>query len=118
MTLTTRTTFRVVGIELGANERLATETHVTPRLKAALQSGQRLVGLAVPAAGAAQMWRTTILAKALYGCEVRNITHRDLRPLCLQGKQVIGNKAPLANSNLAATEVVCGPPLGACAVRD
>ena len=62
------------------------------------------------------MWRTT--AQALYGCEIREVSHAQLRPLCAQGKSGISNKVPLELSNYCAAEAVCGPPLGACAVRD
>ena len=59
--LATRATFRVVGIELGDRERVATETDFTPRLQKALLTGKRLFGLEVPAAVAAHMWHTTVL---------------------------------------------------------
>ena len=67
---------------------------------------------------AAQMWRTTILAQCLYGCEIWEMSHEQLRSLCAQGESGISNKVPLELSNYCAAEAVCGPPLGACAVRD
>ena len=118
VSLQTSRTFRVVGIELGANERRATSAHFTPRLTKALRSGKRLVSMEVPAAVAAQMWRTTILPQALYGCEVRNITKGDLKPLHTQGKMVVTLKAPLELSNCSAAEITHDLPLGTCAVRD
>ena len=48
----------------------------------------------------------------------REVSHAQLRPLCAQGKTGISNKVPLELSNYCAAEAVCGPPLGACAVRD
>ena len=116
--LATRATFRVVGIELGANERAATDAQFSSRLQKALLTGKRLFGLDVPAAVAAHMWRTTVLAQGLYGCEIRNVTHNQLRPLCVQGKALVARKAPLELANFCAAEAVCGPPLGACAARD
>ena len=71
--LATRATFRVVGIELGANERAATDAQFSSRLQKALLTGKRLFGLDVPAAVAAHMWPTTVLAQRLYGCEIRNV---------------------------------------------
>ena len=116
--LTTRATFRMVGVELGSNERVATQRHLEPRLAKALLAGKRLASIDVPTAVAAQLWRTTVLPQALYGCEVRRITSGQLRPLCIQGRQVVARKAPVALSHYGAMEVVCGLPLGKCAVRD
>ena len=47
--LTTRVTFKVVGIELGAKERVASLAHFAPRLQKTLHSGKRLLSLEVPA---------------------------------------------------------------------
>ena len=116
--MTTRATFEVVGIELGAKERVASLAHFAPRLQKALHSGKRLLSLEVPAGVAAQMWRTTVLAQALYGCEIREVSHAQLRPLCAQGKSGISNKVPLELSNYCASEAALGSPLGACAARD
>ena len=93
--LATRATFCVVGIELGGRERAATEAHSTSWLQKALLAGKRLFGLEVSAAVAAHMWRTTVLAQGLHGCEIRNISHNQLRPLCVQGKVLAARKAPL-----------------------
>ena len=118
ISLSTRATFRVVGIELGGNESAATAAHCAPRIAKALLSGKRLAGLDVPAAVAAQLWRATVLAQGLYGSKVRNLTKAQLRPLCMQGRQVVPTKAHLCLSHFGAIEIVGGPPLGACAVRD
>ena len=64
---------KVVGIELGATDRLVTVAQFAPRLAKALQTGRRLAALDVPAAVAAQTWRATTLAQGLYGCELRDI---------------------------------------------
>jgi len=111
-------TYHVVGIELGANDRLATVAHLSPRLSKALQTGRRLAALDVPAAVAAQLWRSTVLAQGLYGCELRNITSNDVVPLVAQGKALIVAKTPLQLSHYRASEVITGPPMGSCALRD
>ena len=41
------------------------------------------------------MWRTTVLAQGLHGCEIRNISHNQLRPFCVRGKVLVARKAPL-----------------------
>ena len=48
-------TFKVVGIELGATDRLATVAHFAPRLVKALQPGRRLAALDVSTAVAEQI---------------------------------------------------------------
>ena len=92
MTLTSRPTFRVVGIELGDHERTATSAHVASRLAKALQTGRRLASLTVPAAVSSSMWRTTVLPQGLYGSEIRHVTPAQLRPLCMQGKNLVTQK--------------------------
>ena len=116
--LDVRATFRIVGVELGAQERVATSSHVAQRIPKALLSGQRLAGLAVPAPLAAHLWRTAILPQALYGSEIRRVTPRHIWPLVVQGRRVVARKAPLSLSHYAAAEVLHGPALGACAVTD
>ena len=116
--LVTAATFRMVGVELGSQEREVTAAHVKPRLAKALLAGRRLAGIPVPTAVAAQMWRMAILPQALYGCEVRSITKGELQSLCLQGRMIVPKKLPLALSRYGAIEMVTGLPLGACAVRD
>ena len=116
--LTTRSTFRMVGIELGDNEELATSVHLDARLPEALVAGRRLAGLSLPTAIAAQMWRTAILPKALYGCEIRLVSHGQLLPLWALGKTTIPRMGPLYLNTYAAAEVLGGLPLGGHAVRD
>ena len=84
--LVSRATFHMVGIELGMNEQVTSAAHVESRLPLALLSAKRLAGLGVPAAVAMHIWRTAVLPQALYGCEVRNITHGHLQPLWGYGK--------------------------------
>ena len=95
--LLTRETFRIVGIELGLVERSTTVRHATPRCEKAQLTVKRLAALPVPASVAAQMWRSTVLAQALYGCEVRQLTTALLKPLCTQARSVV-HKPPLALS--------------------
>ena len=116
--LETRATFRIVGVELGANEHVATAAHILGRLPKALLGGRRLAALDVPTAVAAQLWRTAILPQGLYGSEVRRISSNQLWPLTLQGRNVVSRKPPTSISYFGALEVLSGPPLGACAFRD
>ncbi len=116
--LTTRSTFKMVGIELGNSEKAATVAHLEARLPSALQASRRLAGLSLPAAVAVQMWRTAVLPQALYGCEVRNVTMTQLMPVWVTGKKTIPMLAPLELSSYAAVEVLGGLPLGCHALRD
>ena len=112
--LTTWATFKLA---LSLGSKSASLAHFASRLqKAPLR--ETPLSLEVPAGAAAQMWHTTVLAQALYGCEIREVSHAQLRPLCAQGKSGISNKVPLELSNYCEAEAVCGPPLGACAARN
>ena len=116
--LTSRATFRIVGVEqLGLNEAEATKAHTQPRLQKVFMSAKRLESLPIPAAVAAQMWRTTVLPQALYGCEIRHLSPEQLRFLRVQGRKAIASKPQLAISTYGANEVIFGLPLGACAAR-
>ena len=66
---------------MGAHEQAASAVHVDSRLPKALLAARRLSSLGVPAAVAMNMWRTAVLPQALYGCEVRNISHAQLQSL-------------------------------------
>jgi len=116
--LISRSTFRIVGIELGSSDKTTTSIHATPRMEKAMLSGKRLASLPVPTAVAAQIWRSLVLPQALYGCELRRYPLSQLTPLLRQGRQVVAHKAPLSLSVFGAIEVITGLPLGACAVRD
>ena len=115
--LTTRSTFRMVGIELGSNEKVATAAHLVTRLPNALCACQRLVGLGLPTSIAAQMWRTAVLPQALYGCEIRNVTFPQIQSLWATGKNNIPMLLPLRLNPFAAAEIRGGLPLGDHAVR-
>ena len=116
VTLTCRPTFRVVGIELGADARLATTAHFAPRLRKALVTGRRLAALPIPAALTSTMYRCTVLAQGMYGCEIRNVTSANVLPLLVQGKQMLAAKHPLQLAHYCASEVITGPPTGACSL--
>jgi len=116
--LQTRATFKIVGVELGLHEATATKAHATPRLQKASLSAQRLGSLPLPAAVVAQIWRSKVLAQALYGCELRHIPAAQLRSLRVQGRKAIAHKPQLGISTYGANEVLFGLPLGACAARD
>ena len=66
VTLYTQDTFHIVGVELGLAERPTTVKHLTPRLAKAQLTVKRLAALPVPATVAAQMWRSAVLAQALW----------------------------------------------------
>ena len=65
--LDVRATFRIVGVELGANERVYTDAHVAQWIPKALLGGRRLAGLDVPTAVAAQLWRTAFPKRCTAG---------------------------------------------------
>jgi hypothetical protein len=111
-------TFRMVGVVFGANDRLATEAHLEPRLKKAMAATRRLRMLDLPASLCALLWRTAVLPQALYGCEVRNVTPAQLTPLSRAGQAAVASKSPLLLNSWRASEVLTGPPLGHTAVMD
>jgi hypothetical protein len=110
--------FRVVGIVVGLPEAAATALHLEKRLPKAMATARRLQSLDVPAAVAAQLWRSTVLPQVLYGCEVRNVTAAQLAPLTTLGKSLLAVKFPLQLNVWRAPEVLLGPPLGASALLD
>jgi hypothetical protein len=116
--LTTQSTFRMVGIALGSNEALATAVKLEARLPSALVAGRRLAGLSLPVAIASQMWRTAILPRELYGCEIRAIAPTQVLPLWALGKTTVPRLEPLHLNQYAAAEVLGGLPLGCHAIRD
>ena len=92
----------------GAGRRVT----VASRLAKALQTGRRLGSAAV----SFSMWRATVLPQGLFGSEIRHVTPAQLRPLCMQSKNLVTQKLHI--SILTAPEVLGGVPLGASAVRD
>ena len=114
----TSSTFRMVGVALGLNERLVTETHFKPRLEKAMATTLRLRMLELPSSLSSLLWRTAVLPQALYGCEVRNITPAQLTPLSRAGQAAVAVKPPLQLNCWRAPEVLMGPPLGHSSVLD
>ena len=110
-------TFRIVGIELGANEGVASSIHLAKRLPQALIGGRRFVALDVPAVFASHLWKVAILPRALYACEIRHISPQQLTPSTTESRHVV-RKAPLAPYCFAASEVIHGPLLGTCAAQN
>ena len=110
--------FRMVGVVLGSPEDAATEMHLEKRLPKALETARRLQALRVPASLAAHLWRSTVLPQALYGCEVRHVTAKQLGPLVALGRSLLVKKAPLDLNCWRAPEVLMGPPLGDTSLRD
>jgi len=113
----TSATFRMVGVVLGSNERLASNAHFDPHLQRALATTRRLRMLTVPASISALLWRTAVLPQALYGSEIRHITPQRLQPLSRAGQAAVSSQAPLQLNCWRASEIVAGP-LGRTAVRD
>ena len=111
-TIATSDSFRFVGIELGLPGSKADEAHWRPRLEKALLAAQRLRSLPLPAALQAVLWRTTVLPKALYGCELRDVPASVLAPLVAAGKAAVSFKAPLNLNTWTAPEISLGWPLG------
>ncbi len=73
----TSSTFLMVGVVFRGNDRLATETHLSPQMQAAMATTRRLRALDVLCA---LLWCTVVLPQCLYGCEVRNLTPRNSLP--------------------------------------
>ena len=110
--------FKVVGVVLGEDEVAATAAHFTPRLRSALATLQRLRALELPSSIGSLLWQTDVLPRALYGCEVRNVTPEKLQPLSAGGKAALGPKFPMRLNEWRAPEVLMGPPFGESRVRD
>ena len=73
--------FRMVGVVLGEESVAVTDAHFAPRLRAALATLQRLRTLELPSSLCSLLWRTAVLPRALYGCEIRDLTPERLVPL-------------------------------------
>ena len=83
-----------------------------------MQTLQPLKLMELPASLCSLLWRTDMLPKALYGCEVRNLVPERLVKLSSAGKAAIGPKGPLQVNQWRAPEVLTGPTFGEPAVRD
>ena len=118
VTLRTRATFRVVGVELGGTERGAAAAHAGPRLAKAYCTAERLRALPVPPALTAHLWQAVVLAQALYGCEVCLYPAKALELLGRRGNAILAANRVLDLAVWRAPEVLAGWPLGACAVVD
>ena len=114
----TVSTFKIVGVVLGSDERQATELHIAPRLTKATATLQRLKALDLPSSLCCLLWRTAVLPQALYGCEVRNVTPPDLHKLSSASKAALGPKFPIRVNCWRAPEILSGLPLGESEVRD
>ena len=104
--------FRFVGVELGLPNKVGDDAHWQPRLEKSLAAAQRLRSLSLPAALNAVLWRTTVLPRALYGCELRNVAGQALVPLVAAAKAAVCTKAPLELNAWNAPEVALGWPIG------
>ena len=116
--IATRPTFRVVGIELGEDEWAATAVHFQPRLAKAETTVARIRRLPVPAAVAAQIWRTTALPQLLYGCELRLMYAKMLQGFAARQRLDIARRPPLQLCIYRMAELLGTPALGACSLRE
>ena len=111
-------TFRMVGVVLASCEATATRQHLAPRLEKALTTAQRLRCLPLPVSVTALLWRTTVLAQALYGCEVRDVRPTQLAPLMSAGRALFAKRQPLHLNLWRSPVVLFSPSLGESTVRD
>ena len=102
--------FRMVGVVLGEEDKALTDAQFAPRLQAALATVQRLRTLELPASLCSLLWRTAVLPRALYGCEVRDLTPEKLVPLSSGGKAALGPKFPIRVNEWRPPEVLMGLP--------
>ena len=116
--VTTTATFKIVGVVLGANEGLATQAHLEPRLSKAVTTARRLRYMEMPASVCALLWKVAVLPQALYGCEVRDVRPTHLTALVQAGRNAVQGKAPIHLNGWRAEEVLHGPPLGESAVQN
>ena len=108
----------MVGVVLASCEATATRQHVAPRLEKALATAQRLRSLPLPASISALLWRSTVLAQALYGCEVRDLRPSHLAPLTTASTALFVCRAPLHLNLWRSPLVLFSPSLGDCTLRD
>jgi hypothetical protein len=118
MVVKTSPVFRMVGVVLGEEDKWLTDAQFSPRMRAALATLQRLRTLELPSSLSSSLWRTAVLPRALYGCEIRDLTPEMLVPLSSGGKAALGPKYPLRVNEWRAPEVLMGPPFGDSLVRD
>ena len=114
----TSPSFKMVGVVFGANEQLATKSHLQPRLEKALATARRLRMLELPASVCSLLWRSAVLPQAVYGCEVRDVRPSQVAALTSAGQAAVAAKMPLHLNGWRAPEVLMGPPLGPSAVRE
>ena len=117
-TLTTSPTFRIVGVVLASCEATATRQHIAPRLEKATTTAQRLRCLPLPTSITALLWRSTVLAQALYGSEVRDIPRSNLAPLSAAGRALQVQRQPLHLNLWRSPLALFSPSLGDSTLRD
>ena len=116
--LQTSSTFRMVGVVLASCESTATRQHLAPRLEKALATAHRLRCLPLPVPITALLWRSAVLAQALYGCEVRDIRPALLAPLMAAGRALFTRRPPLYLNLWRSPIVLFSPSLGDFSVCD
>jgi ribonuclease HI len=110
--------FRMVGIELGNQEKRLVTKHLEARLAKAVRGVERLRALAVPHAIASRIWNARIVPQVVYGCEVVAVTGLHLNGLIKAGRAMAASKTPIRVSGYRATEVFSGQPLGESRLAD
>ena len=116
--LTSSSTFKIVGVVLGSSDAVATPLHFTPRVTNALSVTQRLRALSLPTSICSLLWRTAVLPKALYGCEVRDVRPSHLSRLTAAGRALILDKSPMKLNLWRSPELLSSPALGDAAILD
>ena len=111
-------TFKIVGVVLGASDIVATPLHFNPRLSTALSVTQRLRALRLPTSICSLLWRTAVLPKALYGCEVRDVRPSLLSRLTAAGRALALDTSPLHLNVWRSPELLSSPALGDTAILD
>ena len=83
--------FCMVGVVFGEEHAALLAAHFIPRLKA-LITLHRLWTLELPSSLCSLLQRTAVLPRALYGCEIRDMTPEMVVPLSSGGKAPLGPK--------------------------
>ena len=116
-TIQIRPTFKVVGIEIGSNEKAACDAHIAKRMEKAAAALSKLKSMGLPTPIFTRVWQTGILPLLTYGCEIRE-TSSTCDKLTTKAVSAYASTTPISLSRYRASEVVRGPVLGALGLKD
>ena len=116
-TIHVRPTFKVVGIEIGSNEKAACDAHLAKRMEKASAALSKLKSLGLPTPIFTRVWQSGILPSLTYGCEIRDVVSK-CDKLTTKAVTAYAATTPISLSRYRAPEVVQGPALGALGLRD